>query len=99
MEPTDEELTWIYQHFHIDPSDIPYATLKKGFLVELEHGSVSHITNLTDDDLIKTTKIVLAHLREGIRYYDLLEELELTLKKEHQIPRFFTESQDHTDKK
>jgi hypothetical protein len=42
--------------------------------VELEHGSVNPITNVTNDDIIKTLKIVLAHLNEKENYYDLLEK-------------------------
>lgn len=42
----------------------------RGMNVELEHGTVATVTNITDDDPIKTAKIVLAHLNETPRYYD-----------------------------
>lgn len=41
-----------------------------GLNVELEHGKVNSNTNVTDDDLIKTSKIVLAHLNEYPNYYN-----------------------------
>jgi len=53
--------------------------LHKGMNVELEHGSSSTATNVTDDDAVATAKIALAHLNEGANYYELLEELEKKL--------------------
>ncbi len=41
-----------------------------GLQVELEHGLVDARTNVTNDDLLTTAKIVLAHLTENTRYYD-----------------------------
>ena len=41
-----------------------------GLNVELEHGKVNSKTNVTDDDLIKTAKIALAHLNEFPNYYN-----------------------------
>lgn len=41
-----------------------------GLNIELEHGKVNHFTNVTDDDLIKTAKIALAHLNEFPNYYN-----------------------------
>jgi len=38
--------------------------------IELEHGLISPNTNVTDDDLIMTTKIALAHLNEFPNYYN-----------------------------
>ena len=35
-----------------------------GINIELEHGTVDSLTNVTDDDLIMTAKIALAHLNE-----------------------------------
>ena len=42
-----------------------------GLNVELEHGKVNNKTNVTDDDLIKTAKIALAHLNEFPNYYNI----------------------------
>ena len=41
-----------------------------GINIELEHGTVNPKTNVTNDDLIKTAKIALAHLNEFPNYYD-----------------------------
>lgn len=41
-----------------------------GINVELEHGKVNNETNVTNDDLIKTSKIALAHLNEFPNYYN-----------------------------
>jgi transcriptional regulator NrdR family protein len=47
-----------------------------GLNVEIEHGTVNKETNVTNDDLIMTGKIALAHLREFSNYYELLEKME-----------------------
>ena len=55
-----------------------------GLNVELEHGKINNITNVTDDDLIKTAKIALAHLNEYPNYYNKeygIEKFEEDLKK------------------
>jgi hypothetical protein len=49
-------------------------TFRKGMQVELEHGLVSPLTNVTDNDALKTAKIALAHLKEFSDYYDKLEK-------------------------
>ena len=41
-----------------------------GILIELEHGKISPKTNVTNDDLIVTAKIALAHLNEYPNYYN-----------------------------
>lgn len=43
--------------------------LARGLEVEYEHGRVSPETNVTNDDLLSTAKIALAHLREYPDYY------------------------------
>lgn len=42
----------------------------RGINVELEHGLVKMITNVTNNDLIMTSKIALAHLNEFSNYYN-----------------------------
>lgn len=46
--------------------------LLNGMNIESEHGLVNPLTNVTDDDLIKTAKIALAHLNEFPNYYNEL---------------------------
>ena len=41
-----------------------------GINIELEHGLIDKNTNVTDNDLIKTAKIALAHLNEYPNYYN-----------------------------
>lgn len=56
--------------------------LVTGTNIELEHGTKNPITNITNDDLLMTMKIALAHLNEFPNYYnkeDGLPHLEETL--------------------
>ena len=41
-----------------------------GLNIELEHGTIHLKTNVTNDDLILTAKIALAHLNEFPNYYN-----------------------------
>ena len=41
-----------------------------GMNIELEHGKINPETNVTDDDIIMTSKIALAHLNEYNNYYN-----------------------------
>lgn len=41
-----------------------------GINIELEHGTVNPKTNVTNDNLITTAKIALAHLNEFPNYYN-----------------------------
>lgn len=41
-----------------------------GINIELEHGTISPKTNVTNDNLITTAKIALAHLNEFPNYYN-----------------------------
>ncbi len=49
---------------------------RRGMDVELEHGLRDPATNVTNDDLLTTGKIALAHLNEFPDYYDRLEQME-----------------------
>ena len=44
--------------------------LLTGINIELEQGKINKETNVTNDDLIITTKIALAHLNEFPNYYN-----------------------------
>ena len=54
---------------------------RRGMVVELEHGLRDKETNVSNDDLIITGKIALAHLREFPDYYDRLEKMEAEAEK------------------
>lgn len=60
-------ITW--DKFNVDQ-------FRRGIKVELEHGLVDQKTNVTNDDLLITAKIALAHLNEFPDYYDRLEKME-----------------------
>ena len=60
-----------------------------GLNIELEHGYVNPVTNVTNNDLMMTAKIALAHLMEFPNYYNedyglpaMERELEKKLKRE-----------------
>ena len=42
----------------------------EGINIELEHGTINPKTNVTNDSLITTAKIALAHLNEFPNYYN-----------------------------
>ena len=44
--------------------------LLRGLNIELEHGLINESTNVTNDDLLLTAKIALAHLKEFPNYYN-----------------------------
>ena len=57
-----------------------------GLNIELEHGLINKDTNVTDNDLIKTAKIALAHLNEYPNYYNFeygIRNFEKNLKKDY----------------
>ena len=50
---------------------------RRGLDVELEHGTRFKDANVTNNHPVLTGKIVLAHLKESLDYYKLLEVAEL----------------------
>ena len=73
---TSEEATTIGDQLGVDWNKIPIDEFRMGLSVELEHGTNAAETNLTDDDLIATGKIALAHLKEFADYYTRLGKME-----------------------
>ena len=73
---TSEEAILIGKHLGIrfDKFDVEEFTM--GLNVELEHGSINPVTNVTNDDAILTGKIALAHLNEFSDYYKRLDIME-----------------------
>lgn len=80
MEPkktfTLEEAKDIGAQLGIDWSQFDVEQFRMGLEVELEHGLVDLITNVTGDDLLTTGKIALAHLNEMPDYYMRLDKME-----------------------
>jgi hypothetical protein len=65
------------KQFHIDLHIIPLDVFQYGLNVELEHGSkFGTLSNITNDDLLTTTRIVIAHLLEYPDYYQRLKKME-----------------------
>ncbi len=56
------------------------AQYKIGLEIELEHGTANPLTNVSNDDLVITGKIALAHLNEIPDYYTRLLKMEKEAK-------------------
>ena len=54
----------------------------QGMNVELQHGTGDPDTNITNDDLVTTAKIALAHLNEIPDYYTRLAAMEAEAHRE-----------------
>ncbi len=59
-----------------------------GINIELEHGTINPLTNVTNDDLEMTAKIALAHLNEYPNYYN----------KEYGLPNFEEKLKNYLDR-
>jgi len=73
---TLQETKKIGNRLKVDFANIDPKTLQYGMNVELEHGYVDSRTNVTNNDLVLTAKIALAHIVEFPDYYDRLKEME-----------------------
>lgn len=73
---TKEQAQKIGEELGIDWSKFDADQYMMGMNVELEHGTRDLNTNVTNDDLITTGKIALAHLNEFPDYYTRLEKME-----------------------
>lgn len=61
---------------------VPLSQWTFGLKVELEHGKAGiELTNVTNDDLMMTAKIALAHLLEFPDYYARLKKMETEAEK------------------
>ena len=61
---------------NIDLRKFPLKLWKKAIEIELEHGLRDKRTNVTDNNLIMTAKIALAHIIEYPDYYQRLHVME-----------------------
>ncbi|MEO8513716.1 MAG: DUF5661 family protein [Ignavibacteria bacterium] len=73
---TQEEAKWAGEALGIDWQQYDIEQFRMGLEVELEHGMVDPVTNVTGDDLTLTAKIALAHLKEIPDYYTRLKRME-----------------------
>lgn len=60
----------IAENLGVDFSKFSKDDFLAGVSIEFEHGKISPITNVTNDDLEMTVKIALAHLNELPNYYN-----------------------------
>ena len=71
-----EEAKWIGEQLNINWDKYDFEQFRMGLQVELEHGLVNPVTNVTDDNIMMTAKIALAHLNEIHDYYTRLKKME-----------------------
>lgn len=60
-----------------DSEDIDLQEFRNGLAVELEHGMMFETANVTNNHPVLTGLIVMAHFKESLDYYKLLEVAEL----------------------
>jgi hypothetical protein len=72
-----DEARIILSEVNTEGMDIDLDSFRRGLEVELEHGTRFKDANVTNNHPILTGKIVLAHLKETLDYYDRLEVAEL----------------------
>ena len=73
---TAEEAKNIGEQLGIDWVNFDVEQFRMGMDVELEHGLVDPVTNVTNSDPLTTGKIALAHLNEFPDYYTRLAKME-----------------------
>jgi len=72
-----EEARVILSEVNTEGMNIDVESFRRGLEVELEHGVRFKDANVTNNHPLLTGKIVLAHLKETMDYYERLEVAEL----------------------
>ena len=72
-----EEAKVILSKINTEGMDIDLKEFCRGLEVELEHGTVFKDANVTNNHPVLTGLIVLAHFKESLDYYRLLDVAEL----------------------
>ena len=72
-----EEAATILNIVNTKKMNIPLETFRKGLEVELEHGTRFEDANVTNNHPILTGKIVIAHLKETMDYYERIDVAEM----------------------
>jgi hypothetical protein len=78
---TMEDARRIGELLGVDWTRFDVEQFRMGLEVELEHGLRDPSTNVTDNDLVMTGKIALAHLNEFGDYYTRLAAMEEEAKR------------------
>ena len=73
-----KDIIEIANQLNIDFTKFSLSDFITGINIELEHGLVDPKTNVTNNNLLTTAKIALAHLKEFPNYYN----------KEYGLPAF-----------
>ena len=78
-DPTvsDEEASTILKIVNTQAMNIPLEAFRKGLEVELEHGTRFEDANVTNNHPLLTGKIVIAHLKETMDYYERIDVAEM----------------------
>ena len=79
---TTKEAKLIGKQLGINWNKFDVDQFRMGMKVELEHGTINPLTNVTNDDLLMTGKIALAHLNEFSDYYTRLLKMEKEAEKQ-----------------
>ncbi|MGA3085787.1 MAG: DUF5661 family protein [Thermodesulfobacteriota bacterium] len=72
-----EEASIILKEVNPKGMNIPLDEFKSGLEVELEHGTRYKEANVTNNHPLLTGKIVIAHLKESMDYYQRLDVAEI----------------------
>lgn len=67
---TIKDALFLVNELGISLNDFSIKDLLTGLNIEREHGSINPGTNVSNDDLLITGKIALAHLLEYPNYYN-----------------------------
>ena len=67
---TINDILRVAKELNIDFIKFPLENFITGIKTEMEHGLVNPLTNITNNDLLLTAKIALAHLNEFPDYYN-----------------------------
>ena len=74
---SDEEAFTILNIVNTKGMNIPLEAFRKGLEVEFEHGTRFEDANVTNNHPILTGKIVIAHLKETMDYYERIDVAEM----------------------
>jgi len=74
---SQEEADTILKIVNTKSMDIPLEDFRKGLEVELEHGTRFDDANITNNHPVLTGKIVIAHLKETMDYYQRIDVAEM----------------------
>lgn len=74
---SEKEASTILNIVNSKGMNIPLEAFRKGLEVELEHGTRFEDANVTNNHPVLTGKIVIAHLKETMDYYERIDVAEI----------------------